>query len=504
MMRGGAGRALSTLRRSPIARHRCGGVCALLLLSATQGAAAKVVAFGPEIAPAVEAGGDLRAVSELSLRALQDLNDGKSALSTGVPLSETSTTLPDAAALAFARSYTIGAADAGRVVAAAQHSAAIGALLPQFDARAAIGIERSAPASIVDTETGQVVPVDTHQRRDLTLTLSQPLVDWGSWASIARTRHLRAAAEAEADGALNDAGFTIAQGYFTLVQTCIGLTIAQAHRDRLAALQRWMTARVAGGGASVADGQQVDARVLAAASLVEQQKAARDQALITFEQLTGTKPGAVAIPEAILDRAPSSLDEALTHALGANPALLELRAQARAARSEHAGAVRSYLPTLSAQASQVGAKNAGGDPGWRRDRRIMLVATWSLQPLSAAENARAAAAKARQYEFQRLDQERTVTQAVRVVYAALDTVRVRVETARKELDANLGVAKSFDEQFSAGRKSLLELLDAYDRLYQSRQTMLQAGMSGALLYFQVLRVTGELGSSLRTAAKGAR
>ena len=449
---------------------------------------------------------DLRSMSRTSLSALQDLNGGAVQVATGDAGAGVGTvmSLSDAVELGYARSYAIAAADAGYDVARAQRSAAMATFLPQFSARLATGIERSTPASIVNSSTGKVVPVDTHRRQDLLVTIAQPVFDWSAIGGFARTVHLRDVAAADARDARDQEGLGIAQAYFALIQAGLGYQILQDHYGRLLALQQWMKRRVAGGGASVADGQQVEGRVLATQSLLEQQKAAREQAAIAFEQLTGRRPGQVIIPAAMADGAPASLDEALARAIQANPGLAGLEANERASRSEHAAALGGYLPRLSVEISKSGAENAGGDPGWRRDRRIMAVASWSLSPLGGVANAQIAAAKARQYRYQRLDQQRSVEQAVRVAFSALGTVRIRVETAQQELVANSEVVRSFDEQFTAGRKSLLELLDAYERLYQARQTMLSAGLSGMQLYFQTLRVMGELSPSLSRAARKER
>lgn len=469
----------------------------LVFLSAGGSATAQTI--GPVLSQApATAGDDLRATSTLSLRALQELNGGHEAVVIAPSADAIPTTLRDATARGYSRSYVIGASGAAVTVADAQRKAAIGALLPQLDVRYAYGVERSSPASIVDSETGQIVAVDTHRRQDLIITLSQSLFDLSAVTNAVRTRHLRTAARAVAQGDQEDEGLRVAQAYFTLAQASLAMSLLNQHVERLTTLDRWMASRVAGGGASVSDGQQVHARVLAADSLVEQQKAVRDQALIAFEELTGLRPETIEIPTQMANSAPGSLDEALEVAFIRSPALAQLRAQERAADSERLSALSGFLPRLSAEVSQVGAKNAGGDPGWRRDRRAMLVATWSLRPLVTSQNARAAAAREQQYMFQRLDQERTVTQALRVAFAALGTVRARLDATRKEMTANTEVAQSFDEQFTAGRKSLLEVLDAYDRLYQSRIKMLEAGISGTLLYFQTLRVTGELRASLST------
>ena len=498
--------ALNTRAPQPV-RARSRHVVALMALASASTPFAVHAQDGLPSGPPASAADDLRSTSRLSLGALIDLNDGKAVLATGQTAPDGTAnplSLGAAASLGYARSYVIAAADAGRSMASAQHGVAIGGLLPQVSGRFAIGVERSAPASIVDTETGKVVPVDTHERRDLIVTVSQPILDWSALAALSRTRHARDAAGAAAQDARDEEGLRIAQAYFGLVQACLGHKLLEDYSARLAGLQRWMSGRVAGGGASVADGQQVEGRVLAVKSLLEQQKAARDQAAISFEQLTGKRPDQLLIPGDLANGAPASLEEALARADRSNPGLAELAANERAARAEHSSALGGFLPRLSVEASQVGAMNAGGDPGWRRDKRVMAVATWTLSPLSTVQTVRAAAAKSRQIHYQRLDQQRTVEQALRVVFSALDTVKVRIDTARKELAANRDVVESFDVQFSAGRKSLLELLDAYERLYQARQAMLIAGLSGAQLYFQTLRVMGDLSPALARDDEGAR
>jgi adhesin transport system outer membrane protein len=98
------------------------------------------------------------------------------------------------------------------------------------------------------------------------------------------------------------------------------------------------------------------------------------------------------------------------------------------------------------------------------------------------------------------DTQRKLDQEVEAAYAALDAVNERYAALREELQANRTVVEAFKAQLVGGNRPLLDVLDAYQRLHQSKTDIAQLVISEVQNHVKVAHLTGRLAQPLAVAA----
>lgn len=408
--------------------------------------------------------------------------------------------LADANALAVARNYSLASTRARAEGASYLARESWAGLLPTVALRSAKGREISTPSSVLDPATNAVKPTDTHSREEAYAVLTQPIFNVGAISEIRRTRAVKAATEATLRGASDDAAYALVTAYFGLVESGLAMNIAKEHRERLNRLLTRISERVEAGGASIADRERIRARVLAATSAAENARGALDLALITFAKLTGVVPGQVALPNVTKDDALSSLDnmaEMAELAREDNSLVNVARHNREAAKEERRSILSNFLPRLDFQLSRNRINNAGGVLGSQVDTRGMFVLSLPLFSGFADYNRQLAiAAKEEQYRYEALDAQRNAEEGINITYSTLRASSSKLISLRQQVVANAKVVEAYEYQLTNTSRSLLDVFDAYQQLYEARNELARTSVSSALLHYQVLRTTGQLASYL--------
>jgi adhesin transport system outer membrane protein len=213
-----------------------------------------------------------------------------------------------------------------------------------------------------------------------------------------------------------------------------------------------------------------------------------------LERLTGLAPRALTLAfGATVLRVPQDRNAAAEIALSHNPELAASHIEIEAAEEDRKAQRGRLLPKLAMELSHATSTNAGGTEGKIRDNRAMLV--FSAQLYNGGSNwAQVDAAAARRDELvaKATNVERKLVQELEVAYANLDASAVRFAAVRDELDANTKVVTAFRKQLLGANRQLLDVLDAYQRLYQSRLDMTQALISEAQSQLRVAHLTGTI------------
>ena len=454
---------------------------------------------------------DLGKISGLSLNGLLDLNRKSNLVplprTTGLLTSLDSSprdfiSLDEALDIGRSRSHQYAAAQARLLSAERSVDAARGSMFPRATARSSTGTEISAPASRTDPDTGVSVLRSVHGRTDLTLSLTQPLIDAPAIAEIGRANAIKDVSQATAFGIRNTNTIDITTAYYNLIQTTLLLELANAHTQRFQRLLAYISSRVEGGGTSGTEGERVRGRVLNAISLAEEARGNLDQAVITFSRLTGIVPAKVRIPDWLGASLPESLSEAIEIAMNNNTDIASARANQEAARFERKGVVGRFLPRFSLEHSQSRIENANGAIGWQNNQSTMFVISMPFLSGGADyQQKRAIDAKQEGARFDLLEAERGVLETLSISYSSLRTAEARLAVSRGELEANARVAESYDEQLRNSNRSLLDLLDAYQRLYTAQTDLVKISHATLMLQYQILRVMGRV--NLNTAIAGS-
>ena len=162
-----------------------------------------------------------------------------------------------------------------------------------------------------------------------------------------------------------------------------------------------------------------------------------------------------------------------------------------------------FIPRLELQAMHRQDLNAAGTEVRNRDTRVMLMATWSLlNGGSDYAQAKSASFRSRSLGLQRASSLRKLGQEIDASYATLDAMQDRFSAVSEEMAANMTVVDAFRAQLVGGTRQLLDVLDAYQRLHQSRLDLAQLAISEVQNHIKVAHLIGLLPSML--AADGNR
>jgi adhesin transport system outer membrane protein len=394
---------------------------------------------------------------------------------------------------ALSGSFDVAAAAARTQAQRELVDVARGGLLPKMDLRANIGRELSKPGSVIDETTGLPVSRSLHTRDDTALVFRQAIWDGPAAGEFARQRALYQAALAGLGSARDQLALDAANAYLDLLQYRLQLQFARDYRIGLEKLYAFVERRSQGGGSSAAEAERVKARAINARSTVIEAQGALESALVSYRRLVGGVPDAVRTDDAGGARDLPSLDAALALAKVDNPSIVQLRETLNSIQAEERAARSKLYPKFEMEVGNYRTTNAGGRPGTTDDTRAMLVMNWNFLA-GGADLAQLRSVKAREDEtkFRILDVERRLDEALRVTYNTLDAVTQRAGAVRDELISNERVVAAFEEQLVLANRPLLDVLDAQQRLFQSRAELLRLTALQANLSLQVRRQLGKL------------
>ena len=400
-------------------------------------------------------------------------------------------TLPEALDMSKQRSDELKAQDAATHASRWVARSTLGRYGPKLTAQYQHGREHSYSSG----ETAQISPIaePSHTRTDQSIVLRQPLVDVAALAAYRRDDRLAEAESAKLSQTEVNVAFDVASAYYQLVQYQLMVELGKEHNERMQALLGYMTRRAEGGGASGADRERVRAMSLAVQRDLVDARSELAHAQMSFARLTGALPSSLLVTQDKFALFPGTAEQATQQMVESNPQLLALRKQIEAAAYDRNSTRASVLPKVSLEVGDYRSANASGIPGTTHDRRAMLVVT--LDVLNGGSEYAMSQAQAQQQEQLRHQYDDTVRKArerLQTNYLNLASIRAQMTIASEENKANSQVAAAFDAQLVASNRSLLDVLDTYQKLYQNRINLVKLFISERQATYQVLKDIGHI------------
>lgn len=410
----------------------------------------------------------------------------------------------DAMARALDYSNEVAASSAHLDTVEYQDQASLGPLLPHIDLRYNTGKESSSPSSATVLPNFDRKPHDLHNRTDSQLTIRQTLMDLPSYFERQRQNLLLQSAQHNLSNAQEKVAYDTLLSFLNLIQLRLNVVLAEDYETQLRKLLEYMNARVKAGGGTKADMQRVKGRVINATSAVIEAKGAYDSGMVEFMRLTGVVPASIAIPENLLPVLPGDFNTAMLTAEQHNYQLQAALRDADSVVQERRAMQGKYVPKFDIELSAIHTYNAGGIAASdqmpnttlytdQNDKRAMFVMSWNLLNGGAdmMQN-RALASKRMEYEFRAKDIQRKLEESLRINFNTLRAVNGRINAVRQEMESNDIVLAAFNEQLFSANRSLLDVLDAYQRQYNSRTELTRLLIAEATAGLQMLRNMGKL------------
>jgi adhesin transport system outer membrane protein len=406
-------------------------------------------------------------------------------------------TLRDAQRLARTHSTEVEAAMQRLAGFGFARDAAQGALLPQADATVGVGI-------------GENTAVSPHlrlARRESTLTVRQALYDESLRRGFGQKRQLIVSAEQQLESALSQSLLESGGAYMDALRLRVNIELSQTHERRLDELLRYISARAAAGGASAAERERVKSRVANLRASVADNRSSLAAALRNLYRVTGLEPGALTLDEPLPGVSVDVAAQAVALAMRSNPELQAARAEADAAEQEIGVQRARHLPRVDMALTRNQSVNAAGTEGHIQDTKVMLNISVPLFH-GGSDEAQVNAAVARRLELAARARgvERRLTMEIDTAYANLSAFVARFDAVREEMESNRKVVDAFQAQLVGGNRPLLDVLDAYQRFYQSQLDLAQLLVNEAQTRLRLSHLTGGLlqATAASPATPGAR
>jgi outer membrane protein TolC len=334
-----------------------------------------------------------------------------------------------------------------------------------------------------------------HQYETATVRLTQPIFNLTQIKEFEGSRRALQASELRVKAAQESVAVNVTRAVVDLSTARIALHFSEQQLKDLTQIMSFMEERTQAGASSQADLERARSRVLAARQVRLDQQTQYRSAFIELERLTHRVPTALSLPNAQqLGFVPSSLAQAKADVLEHNPELQALRLEYQAQEKLVTAERSRYLPVLGLSLEQDHTRNARGDnPRWT-DTRALLVMNWSVS-LGGREyyGIQQASAELINRESRLQEEIEKFEQITDADITLLESAQLRKEAAMAEVQAAQSVVDAVQAQLASGRiGSLMDALDASERLFASRQRLIQAIGQQLKAQAQLLQRTGQL------------
>ena len=321
-------------------------------------------------------------------------------------------------------------------------------------------------------------------RRESGLTVTQLVWDGMATASeVQRRVALLNSVEHSLQDTQNALAFKAVEAYIDVLRNRDLVELALANVKSHDEVLNNVEAKSGSGVGNKADVAQARARLALAKSTLTARHGGLREAEARYERTIGDAPGELAKPNAVpsglvKDGAvdPSDLtaatDSAQEEAITQHPAVMRSKADIEAALAVIRAARAGYQPRVDLMGSLRRDNDVGGITGNRDTSSLMLVARWNLYR-GGADRAQSLSAAERKTEADnKLDDTlRAIAENVAIAMESRATSESRLIHLQQYVAASQGTLDAYRAQFEISRRTLLDLLNAEDELFNARSNL---------------------------------
>lgn len=254
--------------------------------------------------------------------------------------------------------------------------------------------------------------------------------------------------------------------------------------------------RAQAGAGDGGDVSQTQSRLALAREVMLNFEQQREVARADFKEAVGSLPTKLPKPVVPAMPMPEKLDEAIEIANQDNPFIIAARRAADSAGYRAEAASAAYLPRFDLDLTYNRSNDSSGLGGRDEDARALVRMNWDLPTGGgkAAEEFRLRnLAVSANHEV--AARERQVEQATRSAYANVTMTRERVKQLSDRAQSAKNVVKAYEKQFSAGKRTLLDLLDSENEHFLAQVALNNAEIDLVSAHYSLFSAMGRLRQS---------
>lgn len=367
---------------------------------------------------------------------------------------------------------------------------AYGDYMPKLDLDAGVGHES------VDLASGSKSDLT---RKDATLTLSQLL--WDGASTLDNIDRITADAESvrfQLISDVQDIALEVAKIYLDASKAYEVLALSEAnlavHKDIYSDIKK----RVDSGIGSTADLSQVEARLAKAhGNLVAAQNNLFD-VHTTFKKVVGQHPQGLIFPKADITFIPFTVDQGLALAYDQHPVIKVAQSDVDSAKYQYQQSKGANHPKISFEANQTWRQDAGGIEGDSDEFSAMIRVRYNLfNGGSDMNRTKSTAQQLNKAKDLRDRTFRSVEEGLRLSWSALDLTLQQKEFLSDHVDSASETVISYKKQYRLGKRTLLDLLNTENELFEARKGYLDAKYDEQYAKYRVMNATGNILKAFR-------
>lgn len=401
----------------------------------------------------------------------------------------------DTLRFAFAHSPALKAAQSGRQVAVAAEDRARAGFYPTLSLSGGAGLRQSNTSSTKDY--GQ--EHDFLPNMDVNLRLSQPL--WTGGALTARVAMQQAGVRSSDSGLLDSANSLAFESVAVHTNVLRYLALLKVTDDQIAEHQKILGTvrmRFNEGAATSGEVTQIESRLARVRAQRSSVLAGLDSARAEYLRVTGQEAAGpfASVPEPM--RVYASAIETIRSGMDRNPRMLAAQALIEIRQSEQKIASSAFSPTITAEFGPTYERQFGSKSEPERSSvEAGVRMRWELYSGGADQAAeRGAAAAANQARHERARYAEQLQQDVSATWSTTRSAVERVKEYEASMRFSRNTRQNFYEQFLAGQRGLLDLLDADSEYFTSAAERINANHDALLGRYRLLALGGDLFDAL--------
>ncbi|WP_166359806.1 TolC family outer membrane protein [Pseudomonas akapageensis] len=245
---------------------------------------------------------------------------------------------------------------------------------------------------------------------------------------------------------------------------------------------------------SIADQDQSKARRALAENNYYTAQVDLQDAEANFFSVTGRSADELETPASIRGEVPVDLSAARQSMLANNPYLKSAQADVQAAEKQYEVAKSPFYPRFDAELATGANNNLQGQTGHdNTDWRAGVVMTYNLFK-GGSDKARlqSDAYKVNQAMDIRNNALRQIDEDMRLAWNAMNNAKLQTPIAREYAETSIRVRAAYQDQFGLGQRTLLDLLDSENELYNANRRYTEVRYIEEFSNYRVLANMGEL------------
>ncbi|MBK7548108.1 MAG: TolC family outer membrane protein [Rhodoferax sp.] len=374
--------------------------------------------------------------------------------------------------------------------ARSEQDVAKGGWRPRVDLEAALGRESiSTPTISSRTYTGSTTSIQ----------LRQMLFDgYATSSEVRRLGHSRQVAYYELLSASDQIALETVRAYLDVQRYREALALARDNYATHVDVQKRLASRVSAGVGRRVDLEQASGRMALAESNWLTEASNLHDVSARYQRLTGDMPAQNLATTPTLDKFLPARERLLADSITNNPEFLGAVSTIRAYRADADVRRAANYPTLELRARQSLERNQSGISGKYRDAAIELVLNYNLYR-GGADTARISQYVSRLNAAYELRDKacRDIRQTTQIAYNDVGRLEQQIIFLAQHELSTAKAREAYRQQFDIGQRSLLDLLDTENELYQARRALSNAEFDLRLAKVRVLATAGTLLSALQ-------